>query len=131
MLRVDVGDPHDGQDPDSRAVGARPAPQLEHVSDWATSSASSRAARVVAGEVTVAGDAVMVHCAAPGLKYPPLVPVWAPDAITLQPIRAGFPCFGAAFTGYVEATRADDAEKNRVCPPSPLPDTLPVGRGCR
>ena len=30
-----------------------------------------------------------------------------PDAITLQPVRAGFPCFGAALVGYVEATRVD------------------------
>jgi hypothetical protein len=59
-----------------------------------------------------------VHCAADGLKYPPLVPVWRPQDITLQPIRAGFPCFGAALAGYVEATRADDDEKNRLCPPS-------------
>jgi hypothetical protein len=71
------------------------------------------------GRVTVAEDALVVHCAADGLKYPPLVSVWRPEAITLQPIRAGFPCFGAALVGYVEATRADDAEKNRLCPPSP------------
>jgi hypothetical protein len=75
------------------------------------------------GSVDVARDAVVVHCAAPGLKYPPLVPIWGRE-ITLQPVRAGFPCFGAAVAGYVEATRADDAEKNRVCPPSPLPDSL-------
>jgi hypothetical protein len=75
------------------------------------------------GDVTVADDAVVVHCAAPGLHYPPLVPIWGPDAITLQPVRAGFPCFGAAVTGYVEATVDDDAEKNRLCPPSPYPDT--------
>ncbi len=71
------------------------------------------------GSVAVASDAVVVHCAADGLKYPPLVPVWRPDAITLQPIRSGFPCFGAALVGYVEATRDDDAEKNRLCPPTP------------
>jgi hypothetical protein len=76
------------------------------------------------GSVTVAPDAVVVHCAASGLQNPPLVPVWRPSAITLQPIRAGFPCFGAALVGYVEATRADDAEKNRLCPPSPYGDTL-------
>ncbi len=74
--------------------------------------------------VKVADDAVVVHCAADGLKYPPLVPVWRPEDITLQPIRAGFPCFGAAVIGYVEATRDDDAEKNRLCPPSPYPDSL-------
>ncbi|MBT2517347.1 NAD(P)-binding protein [Streptomyces sp. ISL-90] len=76
------------------------------------------------GSVAIADDAVVVHCAADGLKYPPLVPVWRPEAITLQPIRAGFPCFGAALIGYVEATRDDDAEKNRICAPSPYPNSL-------
>jgi hypothetical protein len=70
------------------------------------------------GSVAVADDALVVHCAADGLKYPPLVPVWRRDVITLQAIRAGFPCFGAAVVGYVEATRQDDDEKNRLCPPS-------------
>lgn len=76
------------------------------------------------GAATIARDALVVHCAASGLQYPPLVPIWGPSAITLQPIRAGFPCFGAALAGYVEATRHDDAEKNRLCPPTPYPNTL-------
>jgi len=76
------------------------------------------------GSVDLAPDTLVVHCAASGLKSPPLVPIWAPAAITVQPVRAGFPCFGAAVAGYVEATRADDAEKNRLCPPSPYPDGL-------
>jgi hypothetical protein len=76
------------------------------------------------GSVAVADDALVVHCAADGLKYPGLVPVWRPEAITLQPIRAGFPCFGAALVGYVEATREDDDEKNRLCPPSPYPNSM-------
>ena len=76
------------------------------------------------GSIAIAQDAIVVHCAASGLKYPPLIPIWTPSAITLQPIRAGFPCFGAALAGYVEATRRHDDEKNRLCPPSPLPDTL-------
>ena len=70
------------------------------------------------GSVAVSDDALVVHCAADGLKYPPLVPVWRPEGITLQAIRAGFPCFGAALVGYVEATRQDDGEKNRLCPPT-------------
>ncbi|KAA1416436.1 pyridine nucleotide-disulfide oxidoreductase [Nocardioides humilatus] len=76
------------------------------------------------GTVRIAADAVVVHCAADGLKYPPQRPVWAPEQITPQPIRAGFPCFGAALTGYVEATRRDDDEKNRLCPSTPFPDTM-------
>lgn len=76
------------------------------------------------GSITVPADALVVHCAGKGLISRPLVPVWSPGAMTLQPIRAGFPCFGAAITGYVEATRSDDDEKNRLCPPSPYPDSM-------
>jgi hypothetical protein len=75
------------------------------------------------GEVATAKDAVIVHCAASGLQYRPLVPIWGEEAITLQPIRSGFPAFGAALAGYVEATIDGDDEKNRLCPPSPLPNT--------
>ncbi|HET8779403.1 MAG TPA: pyridine nucleotide-disulfide oxidoreductase [Agromyces sp.] len=77
------------------------------------------------GSIPTADDAIVVHCAGEGLRYPPLVPVWSAEAITLQPIRAGFPCFGAALVGYVEATRDDDDdEKNRLCAPSPYSDSL-------
>ena len=76
------------------------------------------------GTVTTRPDAIVVHCAASGLKYPPQVPIWGQDVITLQPIRAGFPCFGAALAGYVEATRDDDEVKNRLCPPSPFPNSM-------
>lgn len=77
------------------------------------------------GTVAVADDALVVNCAADGLKMPPRVPIWRPDSITLQPIRAGFPCFGAALAGFVEATREDDAVKNTLCPPSSYGNTLP------
>jgi hypothetical protein len=76
------------------------------------------------GSVAVADDALVVNCAADGLKNPPLVPLWQPSAITLQPVRAGFPCFGAALAGYVEATRTDDEVKNTLCRPSPYPNSL-------
>ncbi len=76
-----------------------------------------------AGEVAIAKDAVIVHCAASGLQYPPLLPIWGSETITLQPIRTGFPCFGAALAGYVEATLDDDDQKNRLCPPSPYSNT--------
>lgn len=76
------------------------------------------------GSVDIAPDAVVVHCAASGLQYPPTVPIWGSKAITLQPIRAGFPCLGAALAGYVEASRDDDAEKNGLCPPTPYSNTM-------
>ncbi|MCP2365933.1 hypothetical protein BCL57_000075 [Agromyces flavus] len=75
------------------------------------------------GAVVRVADALVVHCAGEGLRMRPLIPVWTPEAITLQPIRSGFPCFGAALVGFVEATRDDDPEKNRLCPPSPYPDS--------
>ena len=78
------------------------------------------------GSVPLAPGSLVVHCAASGLQYPPMVPVWGPDKIRLQTIRAGFPCFGAALTGYVEATRDDDRERNRLCPPNTLPDSPAV-----
>ncbi len=68
------------------------------------------------GSVPLEPDSLVVHCAASGLQYPPLVPIWQPDEIRLQTIRVGFPCFCAALAGYVEATRDDDRERNRVCP---------------
>ena len=74
------------------------------------------------GSVPLAPGSLVVHCAASGLQYPPLVPVWGPDKIRLQTIRVGFPCFCAALAGYVEATRDDDRERNRLCPPNTLPD---------
>jgi hypothetical protein len=84
---------------------------------------------VAAGEIVLDGGSVpldphslVVHCAASGLQYPPVVPIWGPDTIRLQTIRVGFPCFCAALAGYVEATRDDDRERNRICPPNTLPD---------
>jgi hypothetical protein len=74
------------------------------------------------GSISLPHDALIVHCAASGLQYPPLVPIWGPDKIRLQAIRVGFPTFAAALTGYVEATRGDDVERNRICPPNTLPD---------
>ncbi len=77
------------------------------------------------GSVRIADDALIVNCAADGLKLAPLVPIWSRDVITLQSVRAGFPCFGAAVAGYVEATRSHDDEKNRLCPPASFGNTLP------
>ena len=77
------------------------------------------------GSIPLAPRSLIVHCAASGLSYPPLTPIWGPDKIRLQTIRAGFPCFGAALAGYVEATRDDDRERNRLCPPNALPDSPP------
>jgi hypothetical protein len=74
------------------------------------------------GEIVLPPRSLVVNCAASGLRYPPLVPLWGPDKIRLQTIRFGFPCFCAALAGYVEATRDDDTERNRLCPPNAYAD---------
>jgi hypothetical protein len=74
------------------------------------------------GSVPLAPGSLVVHCAASGLQYPPMVPIWGRDKIRLQTIRVGFPCFNAALAGYVEVTRDDDRERNRLGPPNVLPD---------
>jgi hypothetical protein len=75
---------------------------------------------------------VYVDCSGSGLRIEPGRPVFADGQITLQQIRACQPVFSAALTGYVEASRDDDAAKNRLCPANPYPDTamdwIPVTR---
>jgi NAD(P)-binding Rossmann-like domain len=81
--------------------------------------------RIVLEEGSIPADGGQVHvdCSGDGLRRAPGRPVFAGGRITLQQIRACQPAFNAALTGYVEATRHDDAEKNLLCPPNPYPDT--------
>jgi hypothetical protein len=65
---------------------------------------------------------VHVDCTAAGLHVAPGRPIFAPDRITLQQVRTCQPSFNAALVAFVETTRGDDAEKNRLCPPNPYPD---------
>jgi hypothetical protein len=76
------------------------------------------------GEVALAPGSLVVHCAASGLRYPPMVPIWGSDTIRIQTIRTGFPCFGAALVGYLEATRDDDRERNRLGAPNVYGNSL-------
>ena len=125
-----LGHAHDGQDarPWPRGSSSSCAPSSTSYDSGISGRCGRPGSPSRTGRSTIARDALVVHCAASGLKYPPLVPIWGPEAITLQPIRAGFPCFGAALAGYVEATREDDEEKNRLCPPTPFPNSWPSGR---
>ena len=66
---------------------------------------------------------VHVDCTAAGLRTKPGRPVFSDSQITLQQIRACQPVFGAALTGYVEATRDDYTQKNQICPANTYPDT--------
>jgi len=74
------------------------------------------------GSIPTSARNLHVHCAAPGLNPAPAIPIFTDERITLQPIRTGLIPFNAALTGYVEATRHELADKNRLCPPNRLPD---------
>jgi putative NAD(P)-binding protein len=60
---------------------------------------------------------IHVDCSAPGLGLPYARPIFSPDAIRLQRVQNGIDPFSAALIGFVEATRDDDRDKNRLCPP--------------
>lgn len=75
------------------------------------------------GTIPTSPGHLHVHCAADGLRRPPALPIFDADRITLQPVRTGLVPFNAALVAFVEAHRDDDAEKNRLCPPNPYPDT--------
>lgn len=69
------------------------------------------------GTVPTDERTVHVHCAASGLARPPLRPIFEPGRVTIQPFFWAFACYQFAMLGVIEATVADDDEKNRLCPP--------------
>lgn len=82
------------------------------------------------GQIPLSSDSLVVDCSANAIPPRPLVPVWAGKRMTLQMVRTCQPTFSAAFIAHVEATFADEAEKNGLCAPAPGPnldiDWLPM-----
>jgi NAD(P)-binding Rossmann-like domain len=73
--------------------------------------------RIDLDEGTIAHESghVVIDCTAEGLASRPDRRVYDPDRITIQWIQAGIAPFSAALIGFVEASRDDDVEKNRLC----------------
>ena len=69
------------------------------------------------GEVPTDAGTVHVHCAAQGLRHPPLRPIFEADRVTVQPTMWGFASFQFALLGVVECLVASDEERNRLCRP--------------
>jgi len=107
-------------------VSARELEQLRRIEDVVRLGKVRRIERTTIvleqGAVPTGPESLHVHCAAKGLNPAPSVPIFSADRITLQPIRAGLVPFNAALVGFVEATRHDLAEQNRLCPPNRLPN---------
>ncbi len=75
------------------------------------------------GEIPTDDATVHVHCAAQGLRRPPLRPIYEPGRITVQPCFWGFASFQFALLGVAECLVESDGEKNRLCPPIAYWDT--------
>jgi len=81
--------------------------------------------RIVLDEGELATDRGTIHvdCTAYGLRAAPPRPIFEATRITPQSLMGGFTTFNAALVGLVEAARDDDADKNRLCPPTAYPST--------
>ncbi len=80
--------------------------------------------RFDAGFVPVAAGALYIDCTASAVTRRPAVPVFDGDRITLQMIRMPAPTFSAALAAWIEVHIADEARRNELCTPCPLPDTV-------
>jgi hypothetical protein len=75
------------------------------------------------GSIPTSPRHLHLHCAAPGLNPAPAAPIFTAELVRPQPIRTGLIPFNAALVGFLEATRRDVAEQNRLCPTNRLPET--------
>ncbi len=81
--------------------------------------------RLAQGNVALAPDTVCIDCTASAVERRPALPMFQGNKLTLQMVRIPQPAFSAALVAYVEAHYEDDATKNKLCTPVPLPDDLP------
>jgi hypothetical protein len=74
------------------------------------------------GELSSDARQVYVDCSAGGLRLTPPRPVFEPGRVTIQPLRTCQPTFSAALTGFVEAARDTDEERNALVRAYPYPN---------
>jgi hypothetical protein len=74
------------------------------------------------GEIASPENVLFINCTADGNPRRSSRPIFNGDTISLQYVRRCAPCFSAAFIAWVETHLADDAEKNALCAPIPVPD---------
>jgi hypothetical protein len=73
------------------------------------------------GEIPLTSNTLVIDCSASGISRRPQVPIWSANRINIQMIRTCQPTFSAALIGFVEATLADQKQKNALCEPVPNP----------
>jgi len=75
------------------------------------------------GVYNTADDMICIDCTATGISKVPSIPVFQTDQIFMQGVRTCQPTFSAAFIAHLEASYADDAQKNALSTPVPYPTT--------
>lgn len=78
------------------------------------------------GAIPTDRDTVHIDCTASAIVGATAQPVFTENRILLQNLRLCQPVFSAALIAHVEASRTEDAEKNAICVPVPMPSD-PVG----
>jgi hypothetical protein len=73
------------------------------------------------GSIPSDADRLYVDCSASAVEQRPAMPVFEGNKITVQMVRTFQPTFSAALIAYVEARYDDEAEKNQLCCPIPMP----------
>ena len=76
------------------------------------------------GRVVLPEGTLCIDCTASAVERRPTLPIFNGDKLTLQMVRIPQPAFSAALVAYVEVHYEDDAAKNKLCMPVPLPDDL-------
>jgi hypothetical protein len=76
------------------------------------------------GEVPASPDELYIDCTASAFGRRPPRPVFEPGRITIQVMRANLFCMSAASIARVEAAFEDDAQKNKLCAPMGMTDSL-------
>jgi hypothetical protein len=74
------------------------------------------------GSLPLPAQSLIVDCSASAIPRRKAIPIWNGKHITLQMVRRCQPAFSAAFIAHVEASFADDVEKNFLCAPVPPPN---------
>ena len=74
--------------------------------------------------IPMSADTLYVDCSASAIqfKHGSDRPVYAEDVITIQPVRMPNPCLSASVSAFIECRYDDDAKRNQLATPIPLPD---------
>jgi hypothetical protein len=76
------------------------------------------------GNVAMEAGTLYIDCTASAVEKWQIQPIYQPNKIVLQVVRAPLPTFSAAVIAYVETHFESDEAKNKLCASVPFPRTL-------